>query len=410
MALGTQLIENSLRAMRSLATGRIRMQFDRIPLEYERVARRKLLNWLRVETSMLVRPVIPWGQPTHLQVEPSSLCNLRCPACRVVTGLGRKGSLMELDLFKKIVDEARENVFLIALWGWGEPFLNPAIYDMITYAKWHGIRLIASTNGHFLKGQDEAEQLIRAGLDALIVAVDGSTQETYELYRRPGTLDSVLEGVRALAERKRCLQSELPLINFRAVVSRQNEHEIPDMVELARSCGVNMFSLKTLNPLSSDPYSLDPTPEDDSDDPFVPTNPHYQRFRYRAGGNIRIRVSRNPCKRLWNNPKILSDGTVVMCTCDVAGSLPLGNVNTESLRQIWMSADYRQKRKQFHADWEKMAPCCTCTYGYQGGSCIDEIISDVVFFDPEGSVPSREKGRPQRSRRSRTQAGPTGIL
>jgi radical SAM protein with 4Fe4S-binding SPASM domain len=360
-------------------------------LEFERVPRKKLLNWLRVETSMLARPAIPWGYPTHLQIEPSSLCNLRCPACRVVTGLGRKGSLMELDLFKKIVDEALENVLVIALWGWGEPFINPAIYDMIAYAKSHGIRLVSSTNGHFLKDPQEAEGLVRAGLDVLIVAVDGSTQETYQLYRTPGTLDEVLQGVRALAEGKRRLGAKLPFINIRTVVSRQNEHEIPDMEELARSCGANMLSLKTLNPLSSDPYSLDPTPEDDSDDPFIPIIPHYQRFRYRQGSKTRIRVRHSPCKRLWNNPKILSDGTVCTCTCDVAGSLPLGNVRTESLRQIWTSDAYRQRRKQFRADWEKMAPCCTCTYGYEGGSCIDEIISDVVFFDEEGSVIARKR-------------------
>ena len=393
MAQGKRLIENSLRAVRSLVTGRLSMHFDQIPLQFERVPRRKLLNWLRVEASMLVRPATPWGLPTHLQVEPSSLCNLRCPACRVVTGMGRKGPLMELDLFKKIVDEVQDYVFLMALWGWGEPFINPDIYDMIAYARSKGIRLIASTNGHFLKGRREAERLIRAGLDVLIIAIDGSTQETYQLYRRPGTLDSVLQGVRTLAEQKRALRADLPLINIRTVVMRQNEDEIPAMVELARSCGADMLSLKTMNPLTNDPYSLDATPQDDSDDPFVPINPHYQRFRYHEGGHLRIRVRRNPCKRLWNNPKILSEGSVVMCTCDVAGTFPLGDVNTESLEQIWMSAGYGQKRRQFHADWQKMAPCCTCTYGYRGGSCIDEIISDVVFFDEKDPAPAREGAR-----------------
>jgi radical SAM protein with 4Fe4S-binding SPASM domain len=142
-----------------------------------------------------------------------------------------------------------------------------------------------------------------------------------------------------------------------------------------------MLSLKTMNPLSNDPYSLDPGPEDDTDDPFVPTDPHYQRFRYQPGGMTRIRVQTNPCRRPWNNPKIHSDGSVCLCTCDVAGRFPMGNVNAQSLRQIWTSASYRQKRRQFRADWEKMAPCCACTYAYKGGSCIDEIISDVVFFN-----------------------------
>jgi len=292
---------------------------------------------------------------------------------------------MDLNLFKKIVDEAREWVFLISLWGWGEPFLNPAIYEMIAYARSHGIRSVSSTNGYCLKDPHRVEQLVHAGLDALIVAVDGTTQETYALYRRPGTLDSVLEGVRLLAERKRSLGARLPLINIRFVVSRQNEHEIPGMAALARSCGADMLSLKTMNPLTNDPYSLDPRPQDDSNDPFIPTDSRHQRFRYRPGGRIRIRVRENPCKRLWNNPKIHSDGCVCMCTCDVAGRLPMGNVKTESLRQIWTSASYAKQRRQFRVDWEKMAPCCTCTYAYEGGSCIDEIISDALLFEAPAS-------------------------
>jgi radical SAM protein with 4Fe4S-binding SPASM domain len=288
---------------------------------------------------------------------------------------------MELDLFKKIVDEACESVFLISLWGWGEPFLNPAIYDMIAYAKSRGIRLISSTNGHFLNKPGQVDRLIRSGLDVLIVAVDGATQETYERYRRPGTLNSVLEGVRKLAESKQILKSELPRINIRLVVMRHNEHEIPQMVELARSCGADMLSLKTMNPLTNDPYSLDQRPQNDYDDQFIPSKSRYQRFRYSANGK-RIRRRENPCKRLWNNPKILSDGSVCTCTCDVAGKFPMGNINTNSLRTIWTSWAYRLKRLQFRTQWDKIQPCCTCTYGYEGGSCIDEIISDIYSFDP----------------------------
>lgn len=369
-----------LLAARSLATGRVDMTFDGIPFRFRDVPIRKLLNWILLEGSLKLKPPRPWGLPTHLQIEPSSLCNLRCPACRVVTGLGRKGGLMELELFKRIVDQACGSVFLISLWGWGEPLVNPDICDMVAYAKSKGIRVICSTNGHLLAKEGQAERLVASGLDVLIVAVDGTTQDTYALYRRPGELANVLEGIRAVADEKRTRNSPTPRLNVRMVVMRQNEHEVPSMIELAMSCGADMLSLKTMNPLSSNPYSLDRTPECDREDRFVPRNPRYRRFSYAGDGMTRVRLKRNPCKRLWNNPKILDDGSVCTCTCDVAGKFPLGNMHRQSLKEVWTSVPYRRKRSAFRRDWESLQPCCTCTYAYKGGCCIDEIITDIFFF------------------------------
>jgi len=38
-------------------------------------------------SSLLRRPIV-WGYPFLLEVEPSSLCNLRCPLCAVGAGRG----------------------------------------------------------------------------------------------------------------------------------------------------------------------------------------------------------------------------------------------------------------------------------------------------------------------------------
>jgi len=170
---------------------------------------------------------------------------------------------------------------------------------------------------------------------------------------------------------------------MRTVVMRQNEREVPLMIDLARSCGADMLSLKTMNPLSEDPYSVDRTPQSDHKNRFIPINPKYQRFSYKGDDMTRIRLKENPCKRLWNNPKILDNGLVCPCTCDVAGKFRMGDLYRHSLKQIWTSRPYRLKRSGFRRDWEGVQPCCTCTYSYEGGNCIDEIISDIFFFDVE---------------------------
>lgn len=377
-------------ATKALATRRVTMQFDRVPFEFEDVPLAKILNWIRVEASVSVKPGRPWGQPTHLQIEPSSVCNLRCPVCPVVTGLGRSAGLMDVELFKRIIDECCGSVFLISLWGWGEPLVHPRIHDMVAYARSKGIAVITSTNGHTLMKPGQVDRLIESGLDVLIVAVDGATQETYGRYRRPGDLASVLDGVRLLAERRRELGATSPRIDMRMVVMKHNEHEVQAMITVARAAGADMFSLKTMNPLTHDPYGLDPSPQIDSDDHFIPSNPRYQRFRYEADGKTRIRVEDNPCRRLWNNPEVQSDGVVCTCSSDVSGRLATGDLNRQSLGEIWASPTYRQARVQFRTDWEKRIPCCTCTYAYAGGSCVDELIPDLYVLTPGGGAPGSD--------------------
>jgi MoaA/NifB/PqqE/SkfB family radical SAM enzyme len=235
------------KAMKALGTRQVQIECDRIPHTFHRVPRKKLLNWILVEMAALARPETPFGWPTHLQIEPTTHCNLRCLLCPVNTGLNRPTGHMDFNVFQKVVDEVGEYAFFILLWDWGEPFLNPRIYDMIRYAGERRIKLISSTNGHLLAQGDHADRLVRSGLDTLIVALDGITQETYERYRQGGRLAHVLQGIRTLVDRKRALNSNTPLINLRFLVMRHNEHEIPELLELAKSLGVDALTFNTLN-------------------------------------------------------------------------------------------------------------------------------------------------------------------
>jgi len=372
------LIPKAFRALGALVTRRVTIVSDGIAFEFHGVPLKKLLNRYLVHASFRVKPERPWGWPTHLQIEPDAHCNLRCVVCPVTTGLGRPIGRMELGVFQKLIDEIGEYLFLILLWDWGEPFLNPDLCEMIAYAGKKGIKLLTSTNGHLFRHAEQVDRVIRSGLHALIVAVDGVTQETYELYRQGGDLETVLDGVRLLVERKRALDSETPLIVLRFVVMKQNEAEIPRLRELARSLGVDALALKTMNPYGSDTALL-------------PEDPRYRRFKYAADGTIRLRRRLNPCLHLWHMPVILWNGAVCMCTFDSQEEYVFGNLHDSTFRNIWFGDQYRRARRQFHTNWEGIALCHGCSYAYEGGSCIDEIIADVEFFGPE--TPDQECGR-----------------
>jgi len=367
----------SFNAINALLTRRLLIECDRIPYEFHHLPMKKILNWILVEASILLKPEKPWGWPTHLQVEPSTLCNLRCAFCPVTTGLNRPTGHMTSDVFKKAIDEMGDYLFLVLLWDWGEPFLNPAIYEMIAYAKQRDIKIVSSTNGHVFAKGDHAERLVRSGIDAIIFAVDGISQETYEQYRVCGDLKTVLAGIEKVAAAKHALNSPTPFINFRFLVMKHNEHEAPRLEAFTKSLGVDALTLKTLNPYDQGECASIKA----EGTKFIPQTPYYQRFEYDKRDGSRIRLKRNPCKRLWNNPVLHWDGKISPCTFDSNDRYVLGDLACQDFKEIWMGIPFAQLRHHFHKDYRKIGLCADCTNSFKGGY-LGNSIAEACFFNP----------------------------
>jgi len=384
------LFAKGLMALRALATRRVTIDCDRIPFEFQNVPLPKILNWILVEASILVKPEKPWGWPTHVQVEPTTACNLRCVLCPVTEGLERPQGHMELRTFQKIVDQLGQHLFIILLWDWGEPFLNPSIYDMISYAKARDIGVISSTNGHVFATGEHAERLVLSGIDCVIVAVDGVTQATYERYRQSGDLETVTRGIRNILKARDALGSRTPMVDLRFIVMRHNEHEIPLLKEFSRSLGVDALTLRTLCTYDEGEYCV--TEPDGS--AFIPQDPAYQPFSLDPRTHSRIRRKVNPCKVLWNNPAIHSDGKLVPCTFDPHGRCVLGDLAESSFSDIWRGSACRDLRCRFRENYQGLALCRDCTYAFEGGSMGEERDREAYFFNtqPGGSSKSAAAG------------------
>jgi len=371
----------AVEALQALTTGRLVVWSDGIPYRVEQLTRRKVWNAIRTELSVYVKPERPWGWPTHLMIEPSTHCNLRCALCPVSEGFDRPQGLMDPALFRKILDEAGPYAFTLLLWDWGEPFVNPHVYDMIAYAKAKDVKVVSSTNGHLFADPDRAEALVRSGLDTIIFAIDGATQATYERYRQGGDLAQALAGVRQVVAARRRLGAATPLVNFRFIVMAHNEGEIPAVRTLAHDVGADVVTFKTLNQCLRGPYKDAAGGAAEAGGGFVPRQPKYQRFRTNASGH-RVRRRRNPCRQLWNNPSIHWNGNVCPCTFDPQDEFVLGNAGERSFWEIWSGEGYRRIRRAFSRDWSAMNLCGECSYAYEGGSLSCETIAEAVRFAP----------------------------
>ncbi len=102
--------------------------------------------------SLLRRKPVAWGRPLLAMIEPTSLCNLKCPLCPSGNGsLTRERARLDFDTFKTIIDRLPDSIRMLQLWNQGEPFIVRELPEMIRYAKRRDVYIVTSTNGHYFR-------------------------------------------------------------------------------------------------------------------------------------------------------------------------------------------------------------------------------------------------------------------
>jgi len=190
------------------------------------------------------------SRPSVLRIEPSNVCTLRCPncACGVGSDPRRKG-FMQLEHLRLLLEQAGRYAIVARLDGMGEPTMNPAICDMIDLIKSYGISVTMSSNFN-MAICDRSDDFIDAGLDRLMVCVDGATQDVYERYRVRGDLGEVERRVRALVEAKRRRDARRPIVEMQFLDLDCNRHQLDEMKTLARDWGVDKLTVTRADPTS----------------------------------------------------------------------------------------------------------------------------------------------------------------
>lgn len=251
----------------------------------------------------------------------------------------------------RIIDQSAPYLSYLTLYFQGEPYLNPLFFDLIQYASSKNIFTTTSTNAHFL-ADNNAKKTIESGLDKLIVSVDGIDQETYEKYRIGGKFEKVIDGIKNIVYWKNQLQKKNPMIVLQFLVLRSNQHQITAIKTLGKSLGVDQVSLKT-----AQIYDLH------KGSGLIPDNPAHSRYK-KINGSYRVNHKlNNKCWRLWSSSVITWDGKVVPCCFDKDAKYILGNLQRDSLHNVWRASGQKSFRKQILDSREKIDICRNCTNG-----------------------------------------------
>lgn len=284
--------------------------------------------------------------PKTMVIDPANVCNLRCPLCPAGCGkMAYPRCVMSLESFEIIVDKV-PFVEHISLFNWGEPFLNPAIFGMIQYAKMKGKTVGVHTNLSFKTSEHFFSDLVNSRLDYLTVSLDGASQETYSTYRVGGDIHMVFRNIRELVKEKERMKKANPAIIWKYIVNKHNEHELDVARTLAQDMGVD-FEVSKMG-LSDDL----PDVVFDEDLPvrmkrWLPSCADLRHEFYK--GEYRTPLSDGCCTQLFSTLVVNPDGGVFPCCWLTNAENVFGNLLREPFERIWNNRFYQYSRSLFMA-------------------------------------------------------------
>ncbi len=345
----------------------------------------KLTDWLgKYRTAGGGRTKRPYQL---FQIEPTLQCALNCVMCPWSEMRATAGT-MTWQTFERIAPylPLAESVDLT---GGGEPSLSPYLPEMVRAARQAGCVVGFSSNAARLT--PELSQLLLAqdvdpklAVDWLSFSVDAATPELYERIRQGASFDMVIGNIRYLNELKKSLDRKAPRLMMVFVMmggevqpENTNYHQLPQFIELAHSLGVEQVIAKNLDVILKDEddhrrlfsHSGTAAPE------VAATLEQARQRAKKLGVHLRTYALRpeeqtmcehqpvhnlffnwqgevSPCITLSYAEERVFDGQRVLTPCQ-----RFGNINQESLAEIWEKPAYQEFRQMYHRrlNWQRQA-------------------------------------------------------
>jgi len=183
----------------------------------------------------------PWKKTTpinlitNIRLAIDDSCNLSCPSCRTQIKFEKnKVKLKKLyNLADKIINYVKNQnqQINIHIGSDGDPFASLVYRYFIKKIKdFSNVRFTIQTNGLLIKKMYYRYEDFFQKLDTLNISIDGATKETYELLRRGGSYEKIIENLSIIKDLKKKFNFKL-ILHF--VVQDKNYKEMVPMIELA---------------------------------------------------------------------------------------------------------------------------------------------------------------------------------
>lgn len=328
----------------------------------------KIWNAVRTELAYRRRRIDVTSRPYLIFIEPLYYCNLTCPLCQRQSFSGARkedAGRLPMEIYDRILDELGDYLIQCHIFGLGEPLLDwPLTRRIIEKAHKRRIFTLVSTNCTLMTPKI-ATEIVSSGLDYLVCAIDGVSQEAYGKYRVGGKVENAFQGLRLVCEERRRQRSDIT-IEWQYLVNRFNAPEMEKARAIAQELGVYlrfapMGGMEWNNELQT--Y-------------WLPETGGYQDSKLKTG------ATKNPwhCYWLWRGVVVNSNGQFARCP-GYQNVAMMGSLAEKSVMELYNGATSQRARQLFskrdvpEGDFPK--PCNTCSYYVRerGGPNQDKLTS-----------------------------------
>jgi len=312
--------------------------------------------------------LLPLESPLVLFIDPSDRCCLECSFCptsdkELMEKVNRPLQTLNFNLYKKIIDDLNQfktKIKVIRLYGHGEPLLNVNFTKMVEYAKnSNRVETVdTTTNGICLYPSLNLE-LIESGIDRINISVNGLNDEQYLKFTKTKVnFKKYVENIKHLYEnRKQCYI----FIKINGdTISKEDEQKfleifepIADAVAIEKSMGCwHGFESKG----------------------FIRSNNNIGIYGQQLEDEALV------CPYVLYSTMINSTGQVTICFLNWDLSMGVGNVNVDSIYDIWNGQTLNNLRKFMLEGKRKTHPYCnTCDQLKKGmPSNIDKYAKELI--------------------------------
>lgn len=337
---------------------------------------------------LILHPRVPNAR--KLYIEATTACNLSCHTCMRNVWSDPAAS-MKMSTFERILDSlpGLPELERVVFTSFGEPLVHPHLLEMIAAIRQRGLAVSLGSNGLLLKPEVLSE-LVRLGVDRLVVSVDGVKPETYDMVRG-AALSQVLDNIRTLNEIKIRQGSLMPALGIEFVLLKSNAEELAGLTQLAMHLKASRVIVSNVLPYTEEMrgevlYGHQPQ------QPFLSGGFPVRLDAWVTWGTVELpRMhwgAERRCRFVNDRSIVVSwDGGVTPCYAlshnynyyaidgvkKTVSRLLFGNVNESRLAEIWMSEDYTRFRSEVRAFHFPSCPDCdlreTCDLRERNEGC-----------------------------------------
>ncbi len=184
------------------------------------------------------------------QIELTTRCPLKCRMCVRSGFKDWHSGDMSYDNFKKLTPYLKD-VERVVLEGWGESLLHKNLPEILRLVKAEGPEVGFITSG---KGLDKAyiSELINAGVDFIGFSLSGGSSRTHNSIRVNSDFEALLQDIKTFNEIKAGRKLKKPKLHIVYLMLMDNIFEIPSLIGIAKSIGIEDIILINLIHVSNE--------------------------------------------------------------------------------------------------------------------------------------------------------------